>query len=504
MDMPRSRNGVRRGLCLVAAASALLAGSLVCVTATTASAAHRSRYGFIVHPLIARVGSARDSAEPPTTAQCLKVGFACYGPTQIETAYDEEPLFQDGVTGAGATIVVVDPFGAPDIRDDLAHFDRTYGLQSPPKLHILKYGNVPAFDRGTGTMVGWAEETTLDVEYSHATAPGANILLVETAIEETLGAKGFPTIVNAENYVINHRLGDVITQSFGEAEQTFKSPETLVPLRMAYVNAQRSRVTVLAASGDQGVADVMKTTAPAGPKYFPYPVVAWPVIDLPLTGVDDTQRPSGAQVAAFGALQTATPIGGPALASGGGYSDVFTRPSYQNSVESVFGDRRGVPDISMSASCAGSVNIYITGLATGRGWMGICGTSEASALFSGIVALADQEAHHSLGVINPALYRMSAAHDAGIVPVTRGSNSAHFTTPGTRKKLSIPGYTTHAGYNLVTGVGTVNAAFFVPELVAAAAFEIWEAGTRWRHPVRWKIRIAFERARWEVLRHLRV
>ena len=77
-------------------------------------------------------------------------------------------------------------------------------------------------------MVGWAEETTLDVEWSHVFAPGANILLVETPVSETEGVTGFPEIVKAENYVINHNMADVISQSFGATEDTFPSKASLL------------------------------------------------------------------------------------------------------------------------------------------------------------------------------------------------------------------------------------------------------------------------------------
>ena len=70
-------------------------------------------------------------------------------------------------------------------------------------------------------MTGWGGETTLDVEYAHTIAPGANILLVETPVSETEGVTGFPQIVAAENYVLKHHLGDVISQSFSATEQTF-------------------------------------------------------------------------------------------------------------------------------------------------------------------------------------------------------------------------------------------------------------------------------------------
>ena len=89
-------------------------------------------------------------------------------------------------------------------------------------------GARPPFDPTNSDMVGWAEETSLDVEYSHAMAPGANILLVETPVAETEGVTGFPQIVRAENFVINHNLGDVITQSFGATEQTFPSAQSIL------------------------------------------------------------------------------------------------------------------------------------------------------------------------------------------------------------------------------------------------------------------------------------
>ena len=102
---------------------------------------------------------------------------------------------------------------------------------------------------------GWTDETSLDVEWSHVMAPQANILLVETPMTETEGIYGFPQIVAAENYVIDHHLGDVITQSFGAAEPTFTSPGQIFSLRSAYINAALHGVTVLAASGDQGSTD---------------------------------------------------------------------------------------------------------------------------------------------------------------------------------------------------------------------------------------------------------
>ncbi|HTX63672.1 MAG TPA: S53 family peptidase [Acidimicrobiales bacterium] len=461
----------RRRLVLGSAGTVLLAGSLAwagasgTATATASPAATRPK-GLVLHPMVQLVGDTPQAA-PPTEGWCLRnYGILCYGATQVEAAYGLPTLYRQNLDGHGETIVIVDSFGAPDIREDLAVFDRAYGLTAPPHFTILKYGDVPAYTPTTPTATGWAQETTLDVEWSHAIAPGANILLVETATAETVGTTGFPTMVNAENYVIDHHLGDVISQSFGTGEATFSAPGTILGLRSAYENAYRSGITVLAAAGDTGVAYSETVTKK---HYFSFPDVGWPASDPLVTAVGGTEltlNPRGVRVAPDRVWNDTQLFGYPA-ASSGGLSTVFTRPSYQNSVAGVVGSRRGVPDISMSASVSGAVNIYYSGLASGNGWNPIGGTSEASPLFSGIVAIADQlNGHRPLGLLNPAIYAMEAAHDPGIVDVTAGTNSVYYTTAG--KTITITGYPAVPGYNLAAGVGTVTAPKFVRELVQTA------------------------------------
>ncbi len=180
-------------------------------------------------------------AQPPTTAQCEQpppagAGIACYGPTQYEQAYDMNPLYHAGLTGAGKTIVLVDSFGSPTIQSDLQTFDQAYGLPAPPSFKIITPDG--PVNQSDPAAPGWGVETSLDVEYSHAMAPGANILLVETPVAETEGTVGFPEIVAAENYVIDHHLGDVISQSFGATEETF--PSAGVDLRAARCVLQRA------------------------------------------------------------------------------------------------------------------------------------------------------------------------------------------------------------------------------------------------------------------------
>jgi subtilase family serine protease len=153
-------------------------------------------------------------------------------------------------------------------------------------------------------------------------------------------------------------------------------------------------------------------------------------------------------------------------ASGGGLSVFFSRPSYQDGVTSVVGSARGVPDIAMSAACSGTVLVYESFPVEGGspGWYPICGTSEATPEFAGIVALADQVARHPLGLINQTLYDLSAEKVPGIVDVTSGNNTVEFTQGDPAHTYTVKGWSAGPGYNLVDGVGTVNAAYLVYEL----------------------------------------
>jgi len=146
---------------------------------------------------------------------------------------------------------------------------------------------------------------------------------------------------------------------------------------------------------------------------------------------------------------------------------VFPRPAYQNGVAGAVGNWRGNPDISMSAAVDGSALVFLDAQAAQgqAGYYLIGGTSEATPEFAGIVAIADQVAGHGLGLINPALYQMEAAHDAGIADVTSGTNTVTFPQGG--GVHTVRGWDAVNGYDLASGVGTIDAAQFVPELVAA-------------------------------------
>jgi subtilase family serine protease len=409
------------------------------------------------------------TAQPPTLSYCeANYGIECYGPPQIQQAYDMKPLYGAGLTGAGKTIVLVDSFGSPTIQSDLQTFDQAYNLPAPPHFDIITPdGPVTQNENDpTGTTQGWGEETTLDVEYSHAMAPGANILLVETPVAETEGIVGIPQLVEAENYVIDHHLGDVISQSWGATEQTFTSPQQLLGQRSAYLNAVAHNVSVLASSGDTGATNYEFD----GSDLYPFPAVGWPASDPLVTAVGGLELHldnSGFRTQPDNVWNDPTPpCSGQPCAGSGGLSSVFSRPFYQDGVRYVVDGRRGVPDVSLNAAVSSAVNIYLSFLPNTPGfWTPIAGTSEASPLFSGIVAVADQAARHDLGWLNPQLYALGDGRFSPLDDVTRGNNTVTWVQPSTNQTITVHGYNATPGYDLASGLGDPDGA----RLVAALA-----------------------------------
>src|ERR1051325_11445672 len=83
---------------------------------------------------------------PLSTSDCLaQIGIHCYSPLQYRKAYDLNPLYAHGITGAGRTIVIVDSFGSPTIQHDLEVFDAQWGIPNTT-VQVVKAGNVPPFD----------------------------------------------------------------------------------------------------------------------------------------------------------------------------------------------------------------------------------------------------------------------------------------------------------------------------------------------------------------------
>ncbi len=413
-------------------------------------------------------------------------------PNGIQNSYNLKPLYGAGYAGQGKTIAIVDSFGYPQAASDLKTFSDAYGLPEMcgmpgvacqpgmPTFSTLQFGNhqvkapPPNSSPGQEDSNAWSVEVALDIEYAHTTAPQANILLVSTPTAETLGVQGFPNLMNAEQYVVDHHLADVVTQSFGAAEDSFGSYQSLKNLRHAFVSGTGQGMTFLASSGDYGSTGTSKQPVGKGGALLPDTQVGWPASDPLVTAVGGTNlctdAPTGQTVDSTHPPTACSDYPGERETawngSGGGYSRVFSRPSYQDSLPAgsaaIPASARGVPDISMDASCRTYVIVLDT--APGyNGYYGVCGTSAASPMFAGIVAIADQYAGHDLGQINGPLYTLanSSSSDSSIFDVTKGDNIQSGT--------GIPGYSAGPGWDAVTGVGTpYDGANFVPALVSAA------------------------------------
>ncbi len=461
-SIPQHRRSGRARLVTSRRVTAAAAGGLLALVASVAAggggapAAHASTTAR-VHPFSAGHVLATSAVAPLPTSQCeAQIGIACYGPTQLRTAYDTAPLYAAGITGVGRTILIVDSFGSPTIQHDLETFDAQYGIPDTT-VEVVKYGNVPPFDPNDSTMRGWATETTLDVEYAHAMAPGAHIILAETPVAETEGVTGLPEMMNVEKQLIDTGRVDVVTQSFGATENTFPgvdqgNGQSIENLRYAFKDALLHGTTVLASSGDDGATDAESD----GTTLYDHPVNSWPSSDPLVTSVGGTQlhlNDSGARVSPDVVWNDGYGAGG------GGLSQVFSRPIYQIGVRNVVGSHRGTPDISMSAAVNGGVWVYFSFLGTASPWHIVGGTSEASPIFSGVVALADQAAGHRMGLLNAPLYLDGALQRVlgartGLVDVTSGDNSF----------AGVTGYPARTGYDLSSGWGTVDVAKFVKAL----------------------------------------
>src|SRR5262245_55997006 len=264
--------------------AALGLACLFSAAAVMAATGGRSSAVASVHPLVGDYAQVSASTTPPTEAQCFTVNFdptvphsgrRCFTPQAIYAAYNLNTLYGQGITGKGYTIAIVDSYGSDTMANDLNVFDTAFGLPhmcgevdangpipcsaGMPTFSQLDLQGSPATKpQGNGKGIGledktgWALEVVLDVEWAHAIAPGANILLVHTPTAETLGVQGLPQMMMAEDYVVTHHLADVISQSFGSSELAFGSQQSLLNLRDAFQDAKDNQVTVLASSGDFG------------------------------------------------------------------------------------------------------------------------------------------------------------------------------------------------------------------------------------------------------------
>ncbi len=385
-------------------------------------------------------------------------------------AYNIDTLINAGFTGKGKTIVIVDAFQSPNMVDALNAFDETFdlpglnGLGAPndPNLGTFKQvapDGLTPFDSTDGNMIGWAEEISLDVEWAHAIAPGANITLVLAKSNDDAD------ILSATQYAVNHNLGDVISQSFGENESCVDS-SLLAAQHNLFVKATLKHITLIASSGDDGAAQgtcdgtsfVRAASSPASdPLVTAVGGTELHAADycLPVLGCDPTANPAPGTYQGEIVWNEADLGFG---ATGGGFSVLYRTPFYQlGSVSLRKG--RGVPDVAYDAAVAHGVLTYldIPGIDPGIYLFG--GTSAGSPQWAGIVAIAGQKAGRRLGFINATLYLFSAfpkTYSALFNDVTSGNNSI-LEEDADGNPVAITGFNAGTRWDATTGLGSPKA-----------------------------------------------
>jgi subtilase family serine protease len=343
-----------------------------------------------------------------------------FSPQQISQAYNFNHItFNGGAIkgdGSGQTIAIVDPYSQPHIVNDLQTFDSTFGLSAPPTFTVVnQYGGttLPAAD------ATWGLEESLDVEWAHALAPGAKILLVEA------NSTNWPDLLAAVNYARNQPGVSVISLSWGGGEGADEAAYDSYFTTPSGHNG----ITFVAASGDGG-----SQGTPLYPSVSPN-VLAVGGTRLGLNSSGNYGWETGWS------------------GSGGGISLYESRPGFQKNIVTQSGTGRAVPDVAYNASTLSPYAVYDSW--SYSGWLTAAGTSAGAPQWAALLAIADQgralNGQSSLDGATqtlPALYQLPSSdfHD-----IYSGSNGAYSASPG---------------YDLVTGRGSPVADKIVSGLVS--------------------------------------
>ncbi len=428
---------------------------------------------YHVNPLVVQVSP--DTTIPDQIPNCKTSNTAvptfptinCLSPAFIRTAYNFTGAYAAGLSGAGQTIVIVDAFGSPTITFDLARFDTIFGIPAPPSFTILcPDGGCPQVPIGADRphdRTGWAFETTLDVEWAHAVAPGANIVL---AVAATSSGNAINDI---ETKAISLNPNSIFSQSFGIPEGfVHNNNAQIMQAQSNYGTGTAAGITFIASSGDSGASNGFPFANPIFPSSSPLNLAVGGTQGNPLgaglvtfTGTCPTNRrlfPSC----------TPTGYGSEAVwnepwigeAGGGAPSLLFGTPSYQSSLGF---SSRTTPDVSYNAAVDGGVLAFTSFLGFNAIFI-FGGTSAGSPQWAGIIALANQARANvgksSLGLVNPFLYSIfgnSAQYARDFHDITMGNNILAGTGIG---------FSAGTGYDLGSGIGTSNVGNLVADLTS--------------------------------------
>jgi subtilase family serine protease len=468
---------IRRTTLIVAAALAATAGSLALgMTSASATAAGPQHARTTAADVPATSAGAAAASGLPSRQRQIQVLTAALanmhknfktlnqltrgqiGPQDVFD-YGVDDLWKQGIDGAGTTIAVLEGWDNPGVTKTLAVLDKAYGLPTPKVTTIFPAGPLPstcppgmAGLGDYGSCDAWESELAGDVFIAHLIAPYAKIVVSvtpATSQDDAASQIAMPEMMKAMEVISSQHLADVISISDGTGEATYPNLAEILANNPGELTAAASGVPVTVATGDCGVVQALPvanalcghtTASPDTATWDDSPFVT--AVGGSVPDYSDTGQRLGPDT-----VWNATVPGVGHLAEGAGYSEVFQRPGYQNEVAHITGSpMRSVPDITADA--------------TG-------GTSEATPIMAGILALATQWNHgHDLGPINPALYKIGPdGAAAGITDVTSGNNSVI----GKQGQTVVQGFTARPGFDVATGWGTVFAPKFVPSLVHATA-----------------------------------
>ena len=414
------------------------------------------------HP--ATTAATRSAPSSANSSCLLPPASSCYAPRQFRVAYGIQPLLHSGIDGRGETVTVLAPppaanepgAGAPatpppgagppttDIRRDLAVFDRMFGL---PAARIQV---VTALAGSASPWQASAEEVQ-DLEVVHTVAPAATVRVVLLPAD-VLDSAATATADMLAGLRLAVSGTDVASIGWSLGEHFFTKAQ-VAQMHSILREAAAQHVTVAASSGDSGAVSEIYGGSPVKEVSLP----ASDPLALAVGGTTLTANPvSGTYISETtwnGATGSFSVSPG---ASGGGFSHRYPRPAYQDGVPGI-STRRGVPDVAGDANQQGGLPVVLAD-GSRSGVNTAPGTSAATALWAGLMALADQDAHHGLGFVNAALYRIarSASYHKAFHDITAGDNLT----------LGPVSYKYHAGpgWDPVTGWGSPDAQALIPLL----------------------------------------
>jgi subtilase family serine protease len=339
-----------------------------------------------------------------------------YTPAEIQTAYGLTDVYNSGYNGKGQTIVIVDWCGSLTITSDANVFNKRFGLPS------LNKSNFSIINLGQSTCAGPDAEINLDVEWSHAIAPGANIDLIVPP------TNSFQDTNEAVFYAINNSLGNVVSNSYG-APESLLTPATLDTQNLIAEIAAVNGISLNFATGDAGdytAYGLTKTvSAPADSPY----ATGVGGVTLALTSANAISWQSAwgtnfTYLDYYGEIQNPPFVDGFDGGSGGGASGFYPAPSYQSSLKSSW---RELPDVSWLADPFTGAVIAITDSGQSVSFSAIGGTSLATPMFSGLWAIANQAAGKALGQAAPYMYTLPSGAIYDILPIPNSNTNVTAT-----------------------------------------------------------------------------